>query len=68
VECYLLDNSSPETEGRFGGLEACFDEATFRHLTSVGIDRGWRCWELGAGSGSVAGWMAEQVGDEVGAR
>lgn len=61
---YLLDNLAPEAQGRFAGLEACFDETTFRHLTALGIGPGWRCWELGAGSGSVARWMATQIGDD----
>jgi len=60
---YLLDNLAPEAGGRFAGLEACFDETTFRYLKAVGIGAGWRCWELGAGGGSVARWMAEQVGE-----
>jgi Methyltransferase domain len=59
---YLLDNLDPETGGRFGGLEACFDETTFRHLKALGVGAGWRCWEIGAGGGSVTRWMAEQVG------
>jgi 2-polyprenyl-3-methyl-5-hydroxy-6-metoxy-1,4-benzoquinol methylase len=58
---YLLDNLDPETGGRFAGLEACFDETTFRHLNALGVGAGWRCWEIGAGGGSVARWMAEQV-------
>ena len=61
---YLLDNLAPQAGGRFAGLEACFDETTFRHLTAVGIGPAWRCWEIGAGSGSVAGWMAERVGKD----
>jgi hypothetical protein len=58
---YLLDNLAPATGGRFAGLEACFDETTFRPLTALGIAPGWRCWELGAGGGSVVRWMAAQV-------
>jgi SAM-dependent methyltransferase len=61
---YLLDNVAAETQGRFAGLEACFDATTFRYLTALGIGPGWRCWELGAGSGSVSRWMAARVGDE----
>ena len=37
---YLLDNLAPQTGDRFAGLEACFDETTFRHLTAVGIGPG----------------------------
>ena len=29
----------------------------------LGLQRGWRCWEVGAGSGTVAVWLAEQVFD-----
>ena len=61
---YVLDNAAPETGGRFAGLEACFDETTFRYLNALGMDAGWRCWELGAGGGSVARWMSERVGDQ----
>jgi len=53
---YLLDKVAAETQGRFAGLQACFDPTTFRHLTALGISPGWRCWELGAGSGSVSRW------------
>lgn len=60
---YLLDNAAPETHGRFSGLEACYDQSTFHHLSTLGVADGWRCWEIGAGSGSVARWMAGQVGN-----
>jgi hypothetical protein len=33
---YLLDNAAPETAGRFGGLEACHDQATFRSCQAWG--------------------------------
>src|SRR5947209_15568530 len=60
---YLLDNVGPETGGRFAGLEACYDEGTFGHLSALGLGEGWRCWEVGAGGGSVVRWMATQVGE-----
>lgn len=31
-------------------------------MEDLGIAEGWRCWEVGAGGGSVASWMADQVG------
>jgi SAM-dependent methyltransferase len=46
---------------RLGILARWRDPATIRALTDVGIGPGWRCLEIGAGSGSVAHWMAEQV-------
>jgi SAM-dependent methyltransferase len=47
-EEYLLDNQQVE--------------ATFRHALAVGLEAGWRVWEVGAGSPSVPAWFAEQVG------
>jgi precorrin-6B methylase 2 len=35
-----------------------------RHIEALGIKRGWRCWEVGAGGPSVPGWLAEQVAPE----
>jgi SAM-dependent methyltransferase len=60
---YLLDNASPEAGQRFAGLEACYDHSTFAWLSALGLTEGWRCWEIGAGGGSVLRWMAEQVGE-----
>jgi SAM-dependent methyltransferase len=35
---------------------------TTRRLERLGVGRGWRCLEVGAGDGSVARWLAERVG------
>jgi SAM-dependent methyltransferase len=51
-----------ETGMRFSGLEATFDPATIRYLTGVGVTGGWTCWEIGAGGGSIATWLAERAG------
>ena len=59
---YLLDNAAHQTGGRFSGLDAGFDENTRARLSALGIAAGWRCLEVGAGSGSIARWMAERVG------
>lgn len=59
---YLLSNALPEAGDRFAALSACFDRATFDTLSGVGVDSGWRCWDVGAGGPSVAGWLAERVG------
>ena len=60
---YLLDNVAPEAGARFAGLEACYDQSTFGYLSALGLGSGWRCWEIGAGGGSVVRWMAAQVGE-----
>ena len=59
---YLLTNAELETADRFTGLEAVFDPITRSHLTRLGLAQGARCLEVGAGSGSIARWMADQVG------
>jgi len=59
---YLLTNAEPETADRFAGLEAVFDSVTSGQLTRLGMTQGLRCLEVGAGSGSIARWLADQVG------
>jgi SAM-dependent methyltransferase len=58
---YLLDNQQAEAGTRFDALATIFDPSTFRHIDDLGIDRGWRCWEVGAGGPSVPRWLAERV-------
>ena len=62
---YLLDNRQDQTEQRFAALSDVFDAITFRHLEAIGIERGWRCWEVGAGGPSVPRWLAERAGGSV---
>ena len=59
---YLLTNAELETADRFAGLEAVFDPVSRGHLTRLGLAPGARCLEVGAGSGSIARWMADEVG------
>jgi hypothetical protein len=60
---YVFDNAvTAETGMRFSGLEATFDPATIGYLTGVGVTDGWACWEIGAGGGGIASWLAKQVG------
>jgi hypothetical protein len=59
---YLLDNAAAHTGQRFSGLEATFDGATCRYLAATGVGAGWSCWEVGAGGGSVALWLAQASG------
>jgi SAM-dependent methyltransferase len=59
---YLLTNSEPETADRFDGLDQAFDAVSIGHLHRLGVGTGARCLEIGAGSGSIARWLAGQVG------
>ncbi len=40
------------------------DRGTVRLLERIGVTEGWRCLELGAGTGSIALWLCERVGSE----
>jgi SAM-dependent methyltransferase len=59
---YLLGNADREAPIRFAALSALFDPGTIRHLEQRGVGRGWHCLEVGAGSGSIASWLADRVG------
>ncbi len=49
---------------RLQNLEAAHDPLTFAMLRQAGISPGKICADIGAGAGSVARYMAEQVGGE----
>lgn len=59
---YLFDNSAHQAGDRFGALGALFDPVTIRHVENLGIGLGWRCWEVGAGGGSIVRWLSDRTG------
>jgi SAM-dependent methyltransferase len=62
---YIFDNAAErETAERFSSLESLHDPHTIRHLLGTGVGRGWRCLEIGGGSGSIGRWLADRVGPE----
>jgi len=62
---YVLSHTGDESEReRLGLIERALDPVSQRHLAALGIQQGWRCLEVGAGRGSVARWLAEQVGPQ----
>jgi SAM-dependent methyltransferase len=61
-EQYLLGNQQAEAARRFEALSELFDWWTFRHISALGVQEGWRCWEVGAGGPAVPEWLARQVG------
>ena len=48
-------------QSRYSGLESAFDPVSRRHLARTGLGPGWNCWEVGAGGGSIARWLADRV-------
>jgi 2-polyprenyl-3-methyl-5-hydroxy-6-metoxy-1,4-benzoquinol methylase len=60
---YVLSHTADASEReRLGLLEQLQDARSQRYLTALGIQKGWCCLEVGAGHGSIARWLAEQVG------
>jgi SAM-dependent methyltransferase len=58
---YLLDNRQVQAGVRFDAFASIFDPWTFRHVDALGIQPGWRVWEVGAGAASVPTWLADRV-------
>jgi len=59
---YLFPNSDAEAAARFAALSELFDNISIGHLRRLRVRAGWQCLEIGAGSGSIAKWLAECVG------
>jgi SAM-dependent methyltransferase len=59
---YALDNASSHGAAHLGGLTGLFDGFTGARLAESSRLAGARCLEIGAGNGSVAVWLADQVG------
>lgn len=59
---YIVPNSWNQARRRLELLEACYDVASFKRATALGVREGWRCLDAGAGHGSFARWLGSQVG------
>lgn len=59
---YLFGNDADLTVQQLWCLQVLLDGPTTSVLDSVGIGPGWRCLDLGAGSGSIARWLADRTG------
>lgn len=62
---YVLGQTADASEReRLGLLEQLLDARSQRYMTALGIQKDWRCLEVGAGHGSIVRWLAEQVGPQ----
>lgn len=64
-ESYRVNEDPDQVEqerARLHVLADVFDPRTREVLTEIGVGPGWRCLDVGSGAGTVAGWLAEQVG------
>jgi SAM-dependent methyltransferase len=62
VKGYVYDPAFEEERARLAGMEAQWDPGTFRHIEALELPADASCWEIGAGGGSVAAWLAERAG------
>jgi SAM-dependent methyltransferase len=58
---YAFPNAWELARRRMELLEACYDPSSFAHAHALGVRRGWRCLDAGAGDGSFARRLASRV-------
>ena len=59
---YFLSDADRAQRARLDSVAASADPGTTRILGALGVAAGWSCAEIGAGSGTIATWLIEQVG------
>jgi ubiquinone/menaquinone biosynthesis C-methylase UbiE len=60
---YFASRSKDEYERqRLSLLESVTDPKTIYRLEAIGVRESWNCLEVGAGTGSIAVWLANRVG------
>jgi trans-aconitate methyltransferase len=62
----VLGGASEAERRRLAAMGEVNDPTTRTLLGSLGVTAGWTCWEVGAGAGTVATWLADQVAAEGG--
>lgn len=60
---YALDPAWHAERERLGSLTWLYDDTTLRLARRLGVTAGWRCADVGAGTGSVAELLAASVGE-----
>jgi SAM-dependent methyltransferase len=59
---YVFANDYCADSQRLQLLAAIYDPVTRACLERIDVAEGWSCWEVGAGYGTIAHWLAERVG------
>ena len=59
---YVWSDVDREQRSRLDAIASVHDVGTRRILDEIGVGIGWRCAEVGAGSGTIAAWLCERVG------
>jgi SAM-dependent methyltransferase len=58
---YAFARSWGREDERLAALERQLDPVSQAAIGQLGLAAGWRCWEVGAGRGSMAAWLADRV-------
>src|SRR2546423_11448528 len=61
---YTLDPAWHAERERLNSITSLYDPHTLGCCDRLGISEGWRCLDVGAGTGSVAELLAERVGED----
>lgn len=59
---YVFGEDVQMESDRLVALEQALDVPSRNALLEAGVDVGWRCWDVGAGRGSIARWLSDVVG------
>jgi SAM-dependent methyltransferase len=61
---YSFDPSWEGERQRLALIEEWLDPHSIRIFEEHGVQRGWRCLDVGAGGGSITQWLCDRVGPE----
>ncbi len=57
---YTFDQDFAQERERLSAMESLWDPGSEALLAELGVGRGWRCLEIGAGGGSLMRWLADR--------
>ncbi len=58
---YAFRNSEPAAATQLAAIQGYLDDLTMRRIRELDLPPDGGCWEIGAGAGSVAAWLADEV-------
>jgi len=58
---YAFRNSDPAAVTQLASLQSFLDDLTMRRIRELDLPTDATCWEIGAGAGSIARWLADEI-------